>query len=217
MKSYLLACLLLISATGMAQSVFPEQLRCEYLSNPKGIDEMSPRLSWTLQSKDASKFGQRQTAYNIIVGSSETELKHNKGSIWNSGWVQSDQMQLITYKGKDLVSDKSYYWKVRVKDEKGKESPWSDVAYWSTGLLNSSEWTAKWIGSNITLNTKDTNCNIPDPWFRKTLDLKSKPSKAVLFIASVGYHELYVNGKKIGDDVLAPCVSDHTKCARYVA
>ncbi len=46
---------------------------------------------------------------------------------------------------------------------------------------------------------------------------KGKPSKATLFVASVGYHEVYVNGKRIDDHVLAPAVTDHTKRARYIA
>ncbi|HKO80994.1 MAG TPA: family 78 glycoside hydrolase catalytic domain [Chitinophagaceae bacterium] len=209
--------LLLLSLMLNAQSsIFPQQLRCEYLINPAGIDEPSPRLGWTLRSNDPTKFGQRQTAYKILVSHSVQKLGNNQGEVWNSGWVSSNEMQFILYKGKALLSDKNYYWKVSVKDEKGKESAWSDIAHWSTGILNRAEWTAKWIGTATILDTKQPECNIPDPWFRKTVELKSKPSKATLFVASVGYHELYVNGKKIGDDVLAPCVSDHSKRARYV-
>ncbi|MCA9260866.1 MAG: family 78 glycoside hydrolase catalytic domain, partial [Planctomycetales bacterium] len=59
-------------------------------------------------------------------------------------------------------------------------------------------------------------CNIPDPWFRKRVRLPSPPKVAELAVASVGYHELYVNGVKASDAVLAPAVSDHTKRARYV-
>jgi alpha-L-rhamnosidase len=64
---------------------------------------------------------------------------------------------------------------------------------------------------------KAKECTVPDPWLRKTFDLTVRPAKAVLFVASVGYHEVYVNGRRIGDDVLVPCVSDHLKRARYVA
>jgi alpha-L-rhamnosidase len=214
-------CLLLfsffLSLMAYTQSIFPQNLRCEYLINPEGIDELSPRLSWTLQATNPSHHGQRQTAYKIMVDDSPGKLALNQGGIWNSGWISSNKMQLIAYEGKEFLSDKKYYWKVSVKDESGKESAWSDVAYWGTGLLRRSEWTAKWIGARDSLNTKLQECNVPDPWFRKTVDLNEKPYKATMFLASVGYHELYVNGKKIGNDVLAPCVSDHSKRARYVA
>jgi len=216
-KACLVFALSLSSPTLDAQStIFPQNLRCEYLVNPAGIDEISPRLSWNLRSSDHAKFGQRQTAYKIIVSHSMQDLAGDQGQVWNSGWISSDKMQLIVYKGMPLVSDKIYYWKVRVKDEKGKESSWSDIAYWSTGLLKRNEWTAAWIGATTTLDIKQSECNVPDPWFRKTVELSDKPVKAMMFVASVGYHQLYVNGKKIGDDVLAPCVSDHTKRARYV-
>src|SRR5690606_29000371 len=79
------------------------------------------------------------------------------------------------------------------------------------------EWKAKWIGTNEVFDSSQKDNNISDPWLRKTFNLNSKPGKATIFIASVGYHELYVNGKKIGNDVLSPSVTDHTKRARYIA
>ncbi|SEW53315.1 family 78 glycoside hydrolase catalytic domain [Chitinophaga arvensicola] len=198
-------------------SILVQNQRCEYLINPEGIDELSPRLSWTLGAVNAAAFGQRQTAYRIIVSCSEDKLAEGEGDIWDSGWTPSADMQHIVYKGQALVSDRYYYWKVMVKDEAGRKSAWSPVAYWSTGLLKHAEWTARWIGATEVLNPALADCNIADPWFRKTVTLEKQPRKAVMFIASVGYHELYVNGKKIGVNVLAPAVTDHTKRARYMA
>ena len=231
-KSLLLALICLFVKTGafssvglrpsvvpqqLRSSVVPQQLRCEYLSDPEGIDEPLPRLSWTLAATDTSAFGQAQTAYRIVVASSPKELDQDHGDIWDPGWTASAQMNQIVYGGKPLASDRMYYWKVCVRDEAGRKSAWSAVAHWSTGLFNRSEWTASWIGSGETLDPALPDCNVSDPWFRKTIDLRVRPVKAMLFVASVGYHELYVNGKKIGDNVLSPCVSDHLKRARYVA
>jgi alpha-L-rhamnosidase len=198
-------------------SIIPVGLRCEYLVNPQGIDEPAPRLSWTLRASDSSKYGQRQQAYRIVVGSSPEKLKRDEADIWNSGWVRSDQMQQVIYKGQPLISDRHYYWKIAVRDEKGKESGWSEVANWSTGIFKRAEWTAQWIGTGDSLDPKARDCNIDDPWFVKTVELREQPSRAILFLASVGYHELYINGKKIGNHVLAPAVSDHSKRARYIA
>ncbi|SMC40788.1 family 78 glycoside hydrolase catalytic domain [Pedobacter africanus] len=224
MKKYLIILLVwfvsdveLALATAGESSLQPENLRCEYLENPIGLDEMSPRFNWTHKAGNVAAFGQKQTAYRIIVASEVRLLHQNKGDEWDSGWVNSDQMQQIEYKGKVLRSDRYYYWKVVVKDEKGLVSAWSKTAFWATGLLQQNDWKAKWIGTNELFDPSQKDCNISDPWLRKTFNLPQKPGKAVLFLASVGYHELYVNGKKVGDDVLSPAVTDHTKRARYVA
>lgn len=214
--------LLLLLSTAIAvatgkPSVRPVHLRCEYLENPRGIDELQPRLSWTLAATDSNAHGQSQQAYRILVAVTREELRENKGTVWSTGWVNSDGMQHIEYKGKPLQSDESYYWKVSVKDEQGRISDWSEVASWTTGLLQPGDWKATWIGTNSYFEPGKADCNIRDPWLRKSFDLKVQPKKANIFVASVGFHELYVNGKKIGDGVMAPAATNHTKRARYVA
>ncbi|SDZ92095.1 alpha-L-rhamnosidase [Porphyromonadaceae bacterium KH3R12] len=217
---FLLILLILITneALGKSQSsVIPVNLTCEYLVNPSGLDIILPRFSWVLQQTDGSAYGQRQTAYRILVGSSKQKKADNFGDMWDSEWITSDNMQLVEYGGKPLQSDKKYYWTVAVKDEKGNESMYAKTAEWSTGLFSQDEWTAKWIGTDKAYNPAEGPNKMYDPWFRKTFDLKKNPSKATLFVASVGYHEVYVNGKRIDDHVLAPAVTDHTKRARYIA
>ncbi len=198
------------SMTQATSSVTPTRLRCEYLTDPEGIDELQPRLAWTLNATDTTAYGQTQTAYQVLVSSGGSE-------VWNTGWVKENDLRPIVYAGKPLESDRTYVWKVRVKDENGTASAWSPDAHWSTGLLHRSEWTAKWIGTGETFDPKLQDCNVSDPWFRKTVELKTQPARAMMFVASVGYHELFVNGRKIGDGVLAPAVTDHLKRARYIA
>lgn len=212
-KNILIALLILFSLSAFPQSacsIFPVNLTCEYLTNPRGLDVLHPRFSWTLKATDENKYGQKQTAYRIWVSNSRKTIDDHKGDMWDTGWVKSDRMQLIEYQGKPLLSDKNYYWKIAVKDENDNESGYSEVAEWSTGLFLRSEWTAKWIGSSQLFDYQKSNgnCNIDDPWLRKTFELREKPSKAALFVASVGYHEVYVNGKKIGENVLEPAVTD---------
>lgn len=203
-----------------AASVIPVDLTCEYLENPLGIDVLSPRLSWKLDIVNHKKGGQKQTAYQIIVASSSELLKKNTGDIWDSEKVISDQSVNIPYKGTLLRSGKTYCWKVRISDESGKWTQWSKPAYWSMGLLDKVDWSAKWIGNPSATGQKvlpkpEYN-KMPDPWFRKSFDLTEMPEYAVIYIASIGYHELYVNGQKVSDDVLSPSVTDHSKRARYV-
>ena len=134
---------MIVSAPGMAQDLKISDLRCEYAENPLGIDVKDPHLSWVLES---STRGQKQTAYQVLVAGSNELLEKNQGDLWDSGKVSSDESIHIVYKGKELASAVSCYWKVKVWDKDGKDAGWSKPAMWSMGLLNASDWKAKWIG-----------------------------------------------------------------------
>lgn len=198
-------------------SITPIQLTCEYLTDPTGLDVASPRFGWKLRAADEKAYGQKQTAYRIRVSSALAKSDRSIGDMWDSGWILSDETQLIAYAGKPLVSDQTYFWRVSVKDENGMESVSEETAQWSTGLFEKDAWSARWIGTNTCYRPEEGSNKMYDPWFRKGFHLKGKPQKATLFVASVGYHEVYVNGKKVGDHVLAPATTDHTRRARYMA
>jgi hypothetical protein len=196
------------------------ELRCEYLKDPLGLDAAKPRLSWQLSARNPDAHGQKQTAYEILVASSEGLLRDNQGDQWDSGSVSSEESVNIIYRGKPLRSGQEYFWKVRIRDEQGVLSAWSLLARFTMGLLSKNDWNAKWIGTDL-VYTKGQGWpppdnTMPDPWFRKTFELPSSPAKGIIYVASVGYHELYVNGQRIGDAVLAPCTTDHRHRARYV-
>jgi alpha-L-rhamnosidase len=123
----------------------PTNLRCEYLTNPLGIDELQPRLSWVLETRNPAARGLRQSAYQILVAASPASLAENKGDIWDSGKVDSDETVGIAFAGKVLQSRDECHWKVRVWDQDGRMSEWSRSARWSMGLLSSKDWKAKWI------------------------------------------------------------------------
>ncbi len=217
-----LAILLLSTGAAIAAdgpcSVTVADPRCEYLADPLGIDVRQPRLSWKLEAADAAVRGQKQTAYQILVAGTKTLLEQDKGDLWDSGMVASDRSAHVVYAGKPLVSGAQCFWTVRVKDESGVVSAWSKPARWTMGLLEPSDWSAKWIGSDQHFKRQGSSTNtVPDPWLRKMFDLKAKPERATIYVASVGYHEVYVNGQRIGDTVLAPAVANHRKRARYVA
>ena len=216
-RFFLLLCLL-CTACGRDISavcdIVPGRMTCEYMDSPSGLDIVNPRFSWIVEAVDTMAFGQRQSAYRIEVAA---DPKFH-AFCWDSGWVESSQTQLVVYAGVPLASDRTYYWRVRVRDGKGVESEWSPAASWSTGLFEVSDWTARWIGSDEIFDSSvNPDCNISDPWFRKSIRLKKRPAKAVMFVASVGYHELYVNGRKVGDHILAPVVTDNSQRARYIA
>lgn len=169
-----------------------QRLRCEYLSNPLGIDVQKPRLSWRL---DPVARVRAQTAYRVLVASAPAILLRDQGDLWDSGRVASAQSMWVEYGGMKLASGQQAYWKVRVWSDAGKPSAWSAQATWSMGLLQSSDWHSKWIGEQRPYGTTE-GTPLPFPWLRKTFTLVNKPSRAVAYVNAPGYYELYVNGKR---------------------
>ena len=194
--------------TGKADSA-PQGLRCEYLSNPLGIDVQKPRLSWVLDGMSG------QSAYRVLVASSPSNLQRDQGDLWDSGRISSPQSTWVEYSGKKLVSGQQAYWKVRSWSETGKLSAWSAPASWSMGLLEASDWHAQWIGERRPDGTAE-GTPLSSPWLRKTFTLARKPIRAVAYVNPLGYYELYINGRKVDDHVLSPAVSDYSKRNLYV-
>ncbi len=191
----------------VAAGLSPDRLRCEYLDNPLGIDTPQPRLSWVLQSRQRA---QQQTAYQILAATSEALLQADTGDLWDTGKVASDQTLHVVYAGKALASCQRCYWKVRVWDKDGKASADSRPAYWEMGLLSPQHWLGQWIG-----RTTDTN-SLPAPLLRRTFTLDGKIRQARAYICGLGYYELRLNGKKIGDHLLDPGYTRYDKRALYV-
>ena len=215
----------LLSTSLFAQDIKVDQLSCGYRNNPIGIDFVSPNLSWKLQS---SKHNVMQTAYRVLVSSSLNNLNKNIGDVWDTKNVKSAQSIQLQYKGAKLLSTKIYYWKVRVWDNFGNESAWSNNAFWQMGLLNPEDWKgAKWIAyekladSNVNIlpvdgkKDKYTGNNIL-PMFRKNFPVAKKVEKATAFISGLGHFEMTLNGEKVGNDFLAPGWTKYDKEALYV-
>ena len=189
------------------------QLYCERLDNPLGLDVAHPLLSWTLESDTRS---QKQTAYQILVASSSEALKNDQADHWDSGKVSSDQSIEVAYDGEKLRSFASCHWKVRVWDKDGHPSDWSAPAVWGMGILNASDWKAKWIGKPGVIHNNWKKEVLPAPFFRKTFDYQGTTHNAKVHICGLGYYELYINGQKVGDHVLDPVVTHYDRRARYV-
>jgi hypothetical protein len=197
-------------ASGQAPSPV-EGLRCEYLGNPLGIDVEKPRLSWALASGTR---GHKQIAYQILVAGSPEDLQRNNGDLWNSGKVSDSQTTFVVYDGKPLESGMRAWWKVRVWDEQGRAA-WSGPALWSMGLLREADWRGRWIGLARPAGVKE-GTPLPFPWLRKSFTLGDKPQRAAAYVNALGYYELYVNGRKVDDAVLAPAVVDYSRRNWYV-
>jgi len=175
-------------------------LKCEYLENPLGIDAANPRLSWKLKTE---KNNINQKAYQILVSTDEDKLKNNIGDLWNTDTVFSDQSIQISYDGAKLKSRQKVFWKVHVWDEAKETSEWSEISSWEMGLLNQSDWSAKWI-SKRKFPKPSVGAKNPAIYFRKNINVKDGIKNARVYISGLGYYELYINGKKVGDHVLSP-------------
>ncbi len=185
------------AAAGEEGPIAPAALRCEYLINPLGIDVQLPRLFWIPRHPGR---GQAQTAYQVIVS---TVPSCEKGDAWDSGKVPSAAFTHVVYKGKSLASDGRYYWKVRYWDKDGQESPYSAVASFGTGLLTKGDWQGSWIGGANQL--------------RKEFDVPGSVVRATAYVCGLGYHELRINGRKAGSNVLDPGWTTYDTRALYVA
>ena len=154
--------------------------------------------------------GKKQTAYQILVAASEATLRTGHGDLWDSGKADSSQSVQVPYGGKPLSSRQRCWWKVRVWDEHGKTSAWSEPAQWSMGLLSPGDWQGGWIGSDI---------GPDDPhavYLRREMKLSNRLTRATAYISGLGYYELYLNGKRVGDHVLDPAFTDYDKRVMYV-
>jgi alpha-L-rhamnosidase len=196
----------------LADSEVPvKELRCEYFANPLGIDVVKPRLSWVLQSNERD---QVQSAYQILVASSEEKLKKDKGDLWDTGKVKSDQSIHVVYGGKPLKSRMRCYWKVRVWDKDRKVSDYSQPSWWEMGLLEKNDWQGRWVSAPP---PKDAEIKVePSPFFRKVFMVTKPIRKVQAYICGLGYYELYLNGKKVGDHVLDPAFTRYDRRVLYV-
>jgi alpha-L-rhamnosidase len=177
-------------------------LRCENRVDPQGIDSAQPRFSWKIRS-DAK--GEHQTAFRILVATSEKLLAEGRADLWDSGLTSSDQSVLVTYGGQPLTSGMPVVWKVQVVGKNGQPSHWSKTASFTVGLLKADDWRGDYIG--FPSDAGDPQC----PLLRKIFEIDRKPSCALLHINSLGYHEVYVNGVDAGNEPLSPAVSQFDK------
>ncbi|MDR0724461.1 MAG: glycoside hydrolase family 78 protein [Prevotellaceae bacterium] len=184
-------------------------LRCEYLSDPLSIDTPHPRLAWKIQTK---KQGLKQTAYQIFVASDRNLLQEGKADLWDSGKTLSDDQIAVQYAGKDLTGQKLVYWKVRFWDNNDRLSAWSPIARFGGGLTKAEINAAACIGFPKEAYP-DRKLGVISPLFRKTFDYRG--GATLLYVNSLGYHEVYLNGKKVGDKVLEPSVSQYDKRSLY--
>ena len=200
---------LLLAPMMTLQAAEVQNLRCEYLINPLGIDVCAPRLGWQIRS---DLRGDKQVAYQVMVASTPELLAKNVGDRWDSGKLPSDQSIQVEYAGKPLKSRMACFWKVRVWDKDGKVSAWSQPALWSMGLLKPEDWQARWIE----FVGKDTN-SVAAIYLRKEFNPAKKVKRATAYVCGLGLFDLFLNGSKVSDHLMDPALSSYDKRRFYVS
>lgn len=211
--SFVVALCCLLPQTVWSKGVSVTTLRTEHMANPMGLDTTAPRMGWRLETQERNVM---QTAYHILVASSPELLAQGKGDLWDSGKVMSDASQWICYAGKPLKSNQRCYWKVKSYTNRG-ESEWSAPAMWSVGLLKEAHWQGYWIGMENASpwDREDRWSRLSSRYLRKEFALNKQVKQATVHVAGLGLYELFINGQRIGDQVLAPALTDYRKTIVY--
>jgi len=206
----------------LSQKQQPFAIRVESLSEPMALNTLQPRFGWSIQ-----RFGKntKQTASQIQVSSSQALLKANSPDFWDSGKKASSQSVQVPYGGKPLTSASTFYWRVKIWCN-GKASAWSQVGTFHTGLKDNPEnptstndWKANWIGldSIFPWDRNEFHSQLAARYFRKEFNLQKEIKDARVYVTGLGMYELYVNGQKIGDQVLSPVPTDYTQEVKYTS
>lgn len=182
------------------------ELQCEGQVDPLGIVRKQPLLQWKMID---SRRGASQTAYQVLVASTPEGAVEGKADLWDSGIVKSDQSVFIPYQGKPLTTGQTCYWKLRIWDQEGKVSDWSETASWEMGLLSSSDWKASWIARSKEKPGRSA-------LMRKEISLPEQElAKARLYVTGLGNYVFYINGNRVGEDLLTPGWTDFRKRVEY--
>ncbi len=197
-KLFFTAIAISLSLLAVAQSSVGH-LRVNRLVEPQGLEDNNPLLSWVIENPSR---GIVQTAYEISVYEGQRR-------IWNTGKVSSDVSAGVRYEGPALKSGTRYGWQVRVWDNTGKVSRWSERGEWLTGMNSQSEWQAKWI--------EPQQQGAPSPMLRRSFTLRKPVASAVAYITSHGMYEALINGKKVGNAHYAPGWTSYNMRLQYQA
>lgn len=220
----------LLAKTVFASDVSFESLKCESQVNPICVEAQQPLLSWIVK---AEGYNRSQTAYQLIVASSPELLNEQDADMWNTGKIVNEQSSFVKYGGKMLEPVQTYWWKVKIWDEKDEASNWSSANTFEMGLMNEGQWkNAKWICvSNDNRKSEHRfreyqTGKMDEPamvtsqaagYFRNVFETDKKIKAARAYVCGLGYYELYINGEKTGDHVLDPAPSNYDSQAYYVS
>ena len=197
--------------------LIPAGLRCAHLADPLGVAPDRVRLSWT---PEGAGTGRAQRAYQVQVAPSEERLITGEHLSWDSGRVESADSAGIAYAGRPLARGGRYLWRVRLWDERGQVSGWSEHATFEVELHPAKGWQARWIGQDRTPESVSPPSGsgprdpvavslAPAPYLRRVFCVGAPVESARLHVTALGLYEARLNGQRVGDASLAPGWTDY--------
>jgi alpha-L-rhamnosidase len=197
-----------VAVVAFAQKLSVSDLTINYKVNPIGIDAQDLHFSWKISSQLKQTM---QKSYELRLATQKESLSKSQSLTWESGKVDTEQSVHIAYGGSPLKSKQRYYWQVRITDNHKNSSAWSEIQYFETGIVSSSEWTAKWIEAEEVTDGAPG----PVPAFFKSFNIGSPIKDARLYITAHGIYEAKLNGKKISESLLTPGWTSYKKRLQY--
>lgn len=188
-----------------AREVGVVHLTCEGRENPLAIDTRSPRFGWQLRSPVRND---RQHSYRIRIASDSLRLANGEADVWDSGKRLSDRSVMVPYEGAPLTDGAQYWWQVELCSESSRRSILSPIARFGVGLTDPASITGRFIGRSGAGATASL--------LRKRFRVERSEKQALLHVNSLGYHEVWLNGRKVGDACLAPAISQLDKRSLWV-
>lgn len=180
-------------------------LTCEYTEQPLGLQTRTPRFSWRVKHPDGDC---RQEAYQVLVSSTPEGISAGRGDLWDSGRNASAMMGHIEYGGRPLVSRERCWWTVRVWDQAGTRAE-ASPSWFEMGLLRPEDWhDALWVGAVGNWTGRAI-------LFRHLFDLGKPAVRGRVYLSGLGWHELRINGTRVGDRVLEPPPTDYALRVLY--
>ena len=208
-RKLVLTSLVLVLVVSVSAQLQVSSLTADYKTDPLGIDNPAPKLSWIIQSDQNNIM---QASYEIRAAQVPADLAKAKKQIWNSGKVASSQSVHIKYDGQALKSYQRVYWQVRVVDNHGEKSKWSDPAFFETGILEDAAWEANWITPTWEEDVSKSN---PSPYLRKEFTLGKTIKNARLYISAQGLYQVEINGERVGEQEFTPGWTSYNTRLQY--
>jgi alpha-L-rhamnosidase len=205
----ILSGLLMMSAVALMAQPVVTSLKTDYKTNPLGIGNPVPKLSWIIESDEMNTM---QDSYEIRAALDEGDLTKGRDLLWESGTVASSRSIHVPYGGPALGSYQRIYWQVRIRDNHGKSSKWSETGFWEMGILEPAGWSAEWVSPAW---QEDPRRSMPSPYLRKGFTISKEVEMVRLYISSHGLYRAEINGQRVGYQEFTPGWTSYNTRLQY--
>lgn len=166
-----------------------ERLKVNRLKEPLGFCLEEPRVSWVVTKSTGKK-----AAWSRV----QLALDADFGQIVYDSGERVDLDAKACPLPVELAPRTRYHWRVTVRADDGDEG--SAESWFETGKMDEA-YLGRWIAAPL---DKDIH-----PVFRRDFTLEQAPAGGRVFMCGLGVYELYLNGRRVGEEALAPFYNDY--------